>query len=77
MDIEDQFSLQHLLFTERECRSCGAIKDLLSDFYLTRKNKRGFPSAYSYECKECTVNRIINSRKKKSQKSIDYQYPDW
>ena len=45
MDIEDQFSLQHLLFTERECRSCGAIKDLLSDFYLTKKAKRQLPSS--------------------------------
>ena len=77
MSFEEELELDNLLFKERKCRVCKIKKDLLNDFYLTRKNRRGFPSAYSYECKECTVNRIINSRKKQSQKSIDYQYPDW
>ena len=77
MDINQQINLEHLLFVDRKCRTCGEIKSLIEDFYLTRKNRKGFPSAYSYECKECTVNRIINSRKKHSQKAIDYQYPDW
>jgi len=77
MSFEEGLELDNLLFKERKCRTCKIKKDLLNDFYLTRKNRRGFPSAYSYECKECTVNRIINSRKKQSQKSIDYQYPDW
>ena len=76
MDIEDQFSLEHLLFKERRCRTCGVTKDLISDFYLTRKNKRGNPSAYAYECKECTVMRIIASRL--SDKILDrWEYPDW
>lgn len=73
MDIEDQFSLQHLLFTERECRSCGAIKDLLSDFYLTRKTKRQLPSSYSYECKECTNKRVVKSKKQVGE----WHYPNW
>jgi hypothetical protein len=77
MKFEEELELDNLLFKERKCRTCKIKKDLLNDFYLTRKNRRGFPSAYSYECKECTVNRIINSRKKQPQKSIDYQYPDW
>ena len=77
MSFEEEFELDNLLFKERKCRTCKIKKDLLNDFYLTRKNRKGFPSAYSYECKECTVNRIINSRKKQSQKSTDYQYPDW
>ena len=77
MKFEEELELDNLLFKERKCRTCKIKKDLLNDFYLTRKNRKGFPSAYSYECKECTVNRIINSRKKQSQKSIDYQYPDW
>lgn len=77
MSFEEELELDNLLFKERKCRTCKIKKDLLNDFYLTRKNRKGFPSAYSYECKECTVNRIINSRKKKSQKAIDYQYPDW
>ena len=76
MDIEDQFSLEHLLFKERRCRTCGVTKDLISDFYLTRKNKRGNPSAYAYECKECTVMRIIASRL--TDKILDrWEYPDW
>ena len=76
MDIEDQFSLEHLLFKERRCRTCGVTKDLISDFYLTRKNKRGNPSAYAYECKECTVMRIISSRL--ADKILDrWEYPDW
>ncbi len=77
MSFEEEFELDNLLFKERKCRTCKIKKDLLNDFYLTRKNRKGFPSAYSYECKECTVNRIINSRKKQPQKSTDYQYPDW
>lgn len=77
MKFEEELELDNLLFKERKCRTCKIKKDLLNDFYLTRKNRKGFPSAYSYECKECTVNRIINSRKKQSQKSTDYQYPDW
>ena len=38
MDIEEQFGLEHLLFKERKCRTCGETKDLLEGFYLTRKN---------------------------------------
>ena len=75
MNIEDQFSLDHLIFTERKCRSCGVTKELINDFYKTRKN-RTTPSAYSYECKDCTVKRILNSRKIKKPLS-DYEYPDW
>lgn len=77
MSFDEEIELDNLLFKERRCRTCKIKKDLLNDFYLSRKNRKGFPSAYSYECKECTVNRIINSRKKNPQKSTDYQYPDW
>jgi hypothetical protein len=76
MDIEDQFSLNHLLFKERRCRSCGKIKDLLSDFYLTRKDRPTALSAYSYECKHCTIDRIKKSRIKKP-KFFECGYPDW
>ena len=76
MDIGDQFSLEHLLFKERVCRSCGKKKDLISEFYLTRKNKKGHPSAYAYECKDCTVKRVIESRKKRDP-FADWGYPDW
>ena len=76
MDIGDQFSLEHLLFKERKCRICNKTKNLIEDFYMTRKNKRGLPSAYAYECKDCTITRILNNRNKKRPLS-DWQYPDW
>ena len=81
MDIGDQFSLEHLLFKERVCRSCGDKKDLISEFYLTRKTKKGHPSAYAYECKECTKERIRRNRLKnnkgKKKDKIYSDYPDW
>ena len=76
MDIGDQFSLEHLLFKERKCRSCSKVKNLIEDFYMTRKQKRGLPSAYSYECKDCTIKRIVEKRRKK-RKVIEGNYPDW
>lgn len=77
MSFEEEIELDNLIFKERKCRTCNIKKDLMNDFYLTRKNRRGFPSSYSYECKECTISRIIDSRKKNLQKSIDFYYPDW
>ena len=76
MDIGDQFSLEHLLFKVRKCRSCRKSKNLIEDFYMTRKQKRGLPSAYSYECKDCTIKRIVEKRKTK-KKVIESNYPDW
>ena len=66
MDKNEEFgfTLEHLLFQERKCRVCGETKDLINEFYLIRKNKRNFPSGYSYECKICTVKRILKNRKK-------------
>ena len=76
MDIGDQFSLEHLLFKERVCRSCGEKKVLIEDYYLIRKHKKGLPSAYSYECKDCTVKRVMETRKKRDP-FADWGYPDW
>ena len=73
MDIGDQFSLEHLLFKERTCRSCKKSKNLIEDFYMTRKQKRGLPSAYSYECKDCTKIRVKYKRRKEKPEI----YPDW
>jgi len=76
MDIEDQFELEHLFLTERKCRSCGQVKDLIDGFYLTRKDRGTIPSAYSYECKVCTIIRITASRM--ANKVFDkWEYPDW
>ena len=74
MDFDEQFSLEHLLFKKRECRTCGVEKDLIDGFYLIRKNRGMFPSSYSYECKECTKKRIIQNRKGKTAR---WEYPDW
>ena len=75
MDINDQISLEHLLFRERKCRVCGKMKDLLEDFYLIRKSKKYLPSSYSYQCRDCSVNRILSMRQKKLSPECDY--PDW
>jgi hypothetical protein len=75
MEIDDQWSLEHLLFQERECRVCGKTKDLIDGFYLTRKDRRGFPSSYSYECKACTIKRIMKSKRNKT--NSHWEYPDW
>jgi hypothetical protein len=76
MNISDQFELEHLFLTERKCRVCKEIKDLIDGFYLTRKGRGDIPSAYSYECKNCTVKRIIQSRKK-IRNIPNWEYPDW
>jgi hypothetical protein len=69
MDFDSEISLDHLLFTERKCRVCGKTKDLVQEFYVTRKNRTTL-SSYSYECKECTKNRVKKS-------SNMWEYPDW
>ena len=75
MDFEEEFELEHLLWKERKCRSCGEVKDLLTDFYRTRKG-RSTLSAYSYEFKDCTVKRVMETRKKKDR-FTEIGYPDW
>ena len=76
MDLGDKFDLEHLLFVERPCRVCNERKSLIEDFYLTRKDRGSYPSAYSYECKECTKKRITISRM--TNKVFDkWEYPDW
>ena len=76
MDIDDQFELEHLFLTERKCRVCGNTKDLIDGFYLTRKGRGDIPSAYSYECKICTIQRITTSRMT-SKIFYKWEYPDW
>ena len=76
MDFDSQIKLEHLLFKERRCRSCGENKDLMTEFYLYRKSKPHLPSSYSYECKECATKRIIESRMSSVIFDRD-EYPDW
>lgn len=76
MDLDRQINLEHLLFVDRKCRVCRQIKNLLEDFYLTRRDRGFYPSAYSYECKECTIKRIQKSRQKTTDLG-EFEYPNW
>ena len=51
MEFDDQFKLGHLLFSERKCRVCGEVKDLIDGFYLIRKNRKNLISSYSSDFK--------------------------
>ena len=76
MTFDDEIEVEHLLFFDRKCRVCGKVKNLIEDYYLTRKDRKTLPSAYSYECKECTKKRIIISRM--TSNIFDrWEYPDW
>jgi hypothetical protein len=76
MDLDKQIKLGHLLLTDRECRVCCEVKNLIDGFYRTRKDRGPVASSFSYECKECTVRRVIESKKRQSQ-IIKWEYPDW
>ncbi len=52
------------------------LKTLIDGFYRTRKNRGAVASSYSYECKDCTIKRIIDTRKKQTP-FLDWDYPDW
>ena len=73
MDLDGQIRLGHLLLNDRKCRTCGKTKNLIDGFYRTRKDRGAVPSSWSYECKECTINRIKRNRKRDSS----WEYPDW
>jgi hypothetical protein len=76
MEIDKQIKFGHLLLTDRKCRACGEIKNLMDGFYRTRKDRGPVASSYSYECKECTIKRIIIS--KMTSRVLDkWEYPDW
>ena len=79
MSFDEDIELGHLLFFDRKCRVCGKVKNLLDDFYLSRKGKKILASAYSYECKDCTIKRITEKRKEEYNPvpRIKDVYPDW
>ena len=76
MELDKQIKLGHLLLVDRKCRVCGETKNLIDSFYRTRKDRGPVASSYSYECKECTINRILKSKKKNIVGS-EHSYPDW
>lgn len=76
MELDKQIKLGHLLLTDRKCRVCGEVKNLVGEFYRTRKDRGPVASSYSYECKDCTVKRIVSNRM--VSKVLDkWEYPDW
>jgi hypothetical protein len=77
MDLDKQIKLGHLLLADRKCRVCGEMKNLIDGFYRTRKDRGPVASSYSYECKECTVKRITESKKNQISSFTEWQYPDW
>ena len=76
MEFDDQLKLGHLLLNDRKCRVCGEEKNLIEGFYRSRKGRGTTASSYSYECKVCTIKRIVETRKKRAP-FVDWQYPDW
>lgn len=76
MDLDKQIRFGHLLLTDRRCRVCGEVKNLMDEFYRIRKDRGPVASSYSYECKQCTIQRVIGFKKKKLN-SIKWEYPDW
>jgi len=76
MELDKQIRLGHLLLSDRKCRICGEVKNLIDGFYRTHKDRGPVASSYSYECKDCTKKRIILSRMTNSV--LDkWEYPDW
>ena len=76
MDLDGQIKLGHLLLQDRKCRTCGISKNLIDGFYRTRKDRGAVVSSYSYECKDCTIKRILKNKKNKKCEN-DWTYPDW
>ena len=76
MDLDGQIKLGHLLLNDRKCRVCEETKNLIEGYYRTRKDRGAVASSYSYECKECTIRRIIKNKRKQTP-FMDWNYPDW
>ena len=76
MDIDDQITYNHLFLSDRECRVCGEVKNLIESFYRTRKDRGPVASSYSYECKVCTIQRIVRDRQRENP-FTEWNYPDW
>ena len=48
MELDKQVTTGHLLLETRVCRVCGKEKNLVDEYYLSRKNP-ALASSYSYE----------------------------
>jgi hypothetical protein len=54
----------------------GKLKILLMDFTEQEKIEDPVASSYSYECKECTIKRVVKNRIV-SNVLNKWSYPDW
>ena len=45
-------------------------------FIEQEKTKEPVASSYSYVCKDCTIKKVVEDRKKKNPMT-DWEYPDW
>ena len=63
MEIDEQVTTGHLLLETRVGRVCGKEKNLVDEYYLSRKDPT-LASSYSYECKDCVVKRSTAYNKK-------------
>ena len=75
MELDKQIKLGHLLLVDRKCRVCGETKNLIDGFYRTRKDRGAVASSYSYECRDCTIQRIKDKNKKTNFNK--WEYPGW
>ena len=76
MELDKQINLGHLLLVDRKCRVREETKNLIDSFYRTRKDRGAVSSSYSYECKECTIKRVVSNRMVTAV--LDkWEYPDW
>ncbi len=76
MDLDKQIKLSHLLLNDRKCRTCGEVKNLIESFYRTHKERGPVSSSYAYECKECSIKRVVTNRM--ISRVLDkWEYPDW
>ena len=77
MELDEQVSNAHLLLETRECRVCKKHKNLIADYYLSRKDPT-LASSYSYECKECCIKRTVEynhrHRPKRKDQSLQRHY---
>ena len=62
-DLDNQLKVNHLFLENRKCRTCGEKKNLIADFYLSRKDPT-LVSSYAYECKVCTRERVTKNYSK-------------
>ena len=77
MELDDQITNAHLLLETRTCRVCKKDKNLIADYYLSRKDPT-LASSYSYECKDCCIKRTVEynhrNRPKKKDQALQRHY---